>query len=272
MKLKTLWVAMLIAAGSIGVAYATPTITNGNFDTTSPAHTNPTQFGGTAGSTCGISGRTWGGQFVSGWSGSGYSIWYPSAAAASGTQACTQYGNTGNQYLPSLVTAPTNGSMTFVGLDGQNGIQGSISQTVGGLIAGAKYTVSFYWATTQELSRTGNSWDYLQVSLGNESHNSATNNIVTHGFSGWAQQSLTFTATSTSEILNFLSFGGQEGKSFEESTGIPPFALLTGVSIKNVPEPPELALFGGGLLGLGLLTLFARRRALRRNGLDEDLA
>lgn len=82
MKLKTLWVAMLIAAGSIGVAYATPTITNGNFDTTSPAHTNPTQFGGTAGSTCGISGRTWGGQFVSGWSGSGYSIWYPSAAAA----------------------------------------------------------------------------------------------------------------------------------------------------------------------------------------------
>jgi hypothetical protein len=40
--------------------------------------------------------------------------------------------------------------------------------------------------------------------------------------------------------------------------------LLTGVSVtQNVPEPPALALFGGGLLGLGLLTVFARRRALR---------
>jgi hypothetical protein len=45
--------------------------------------------------------------------------------------------------------------------------------------------------------------------------------------------------------------------------------LLGGVSVHAVPEPPALAMFGGGLLGLGLLTVFTRRRALREK---QDLA
>ncbi|HET7561652.1 MAG TPA: hypothetical protein VFJ87_04650 [Rhodanobacteraceae bacterium] len=264
MKLLTIGLAALLASGQVAIAYATPSVNNGDFGS---AKTAPTQFGGSTRSGHDGNGScTFGGQFVTGWTGNGgYEIWYPSASAASSVTSCNQYNGSTTQRLPSGVVAPPFGPGTFVGLDGQHGIQGGIGQMINGLTPGGKYTVSFYWATTQEMSFTGATWDYLQVSLGSESHDTTTNHIGTHGWSGWSLASLTFTADSASEFLNFLSFGGQEGKSFEDSAGLPPFALLTGVSItRNVPEPPELALFGGGLLGLGLLTVLARRRALRR--------
>lgn len=88
-----------------------------------------------------------------------------------------------------------------------------------------------------------------------------TASIGTHDFRGWMQQSFVFTPDSTSGLLSFLSYG---------QPGLPPFAPLTGVTLnRNVPEPPMLALFGSGLLGPGLLTLFARRRAPRER---HDLA
>lgn len=263
MRLSTLCAAALLTIGSIGLANATPSITNGDFSSATPPYNGPTQFGTGGGSVNNGTGSncTWGGQFVSGWSGNGgYNMWYSSAAAASGTNACTQYGlgSTGDgtgQRLPGAVTAPPIGSGSFVGLDGQSGIAGSISQTLNGLTAGAKYIVSFYWGATQEMSTQGGTSQYLAVSLGGQTFNTPTVNIGTHDFSGWMMQSFTFTPGSSSETLNFLSYG---------QPGLPPFALLTGISIsQNVPEPPVLALFGSGLLGLGLLTVFARRRALR---------
>lgn len=314
MKRITLAVAAMLIAGSAGVAFATPVnlINNGDFSSVSfgPGESGPTQFG-KSGSSCGIppapaTSRKWGGQFIQGgWNGDTptqgndpYQIWYENAAAATGTQACTQYNNTGNQYLPgpnantSTGVLDPSGAGSFVGLDGQKGVQGGVSQYVAGLTAGT-YTLTFDWATTQEMSRVGATWDYLAVDFnGNLLLDTQTNQIPEHGFSGWSTVSKSFYVNGPG-TLSFLSFGGQivcgipgskdynliHGPisdcqdpltlTFDQSSGVPPFALLANVTLThNVPEPPELAMFGLGLLGLGFLTVFARNRALRRK--DED--
>lgn len=261
MKIITLGFAAALVVGSIGLAHAN-LVTNGDFSATSPGHTAPAQFNNQSG-TCGISGNnSWGGEFVSGWTTNtgGYAIWYPSAAAASGVQACTRYGNTGNQFLPPAVTAAPTGTSTFVGLDGQSNLNTWIQQTLTNVTVGDKYTVNFYWASTQEMSRTGDTTEKFKVSLGGQSFLTGTKNIGTHGWSGWTAESMTFTADSTNPILQFLSIG--------TPANLPPFALLSDVSVvRKVPEPPVLAMFGGGLLGLGLLAMYSRRR---RHGADGD--
>lgn len=268
MRLSTICMTTLLAVGALGVANATPfdggLITNGDFSQTSPAHTTPTQFGTNSGSgsTYGGGACNYGGNFISGWTGNtGYELWYPTAAAASATEPCTQYGGE-TQVLSPIDAAPV-GSGSFVGMDGISSPipHASISQTVNGLTVGASYTVSFYWGSTQLENRTGDTTEQLQVSLGGQSASTAVNSIGTHGWSGWAPVSFSFTADSTSSVLEFLSIG--------TPNSLPPFAVLTGVSMtRNVPEPPELAMFGGGLLGLGLLIMAARRREMHRRDAD----
>ena len=277
MRISTLCMATLLAVGAVGIAQAGPInlIQNGDFSqNTSPNGNIPTQFGGAvrtnghdASGSC-----TFGGQFVSNWEGtSGYELWYHNAAAASGVTACNQYNGNTTQRLPAAVVAPPigAGSGSFIGLDGQEGIRAAVSQTVGGLTSGASYTVRFYWGSTQEMSRSGQTTEQFQVSLGGQSHKTSINTIPTHGWSGWAPASFTFTAGPSTDaewnVLNFLSIG--------TPGNLPPFAVLTGVSMtRNVPEPPELAMFGGGLLGLGLLIMAARRREMRRRDADGDRA
>ena len=52
----------------------------------------------------------------------------------------------------------------------------------------------------------------------------------------------TYTATAASEVLSFLATG--------TPSGVPPFALLDGVTLNSVPEPGSLALLGIGLIAL----------------------
>ena len=265
MQLKTLCVAALLAAGSVGIAYAGPInlVTNGDFSQTSPAKTAPWQFG-----TSNLNGFQ-AQQIVTGWMGNnGYNIWYNNASDAVNVQAHSTWGtggaNTGKEMLWAVTANPN--FTSFVGLDGEqtSGVQGSISQTLNGLTAGAQYTVSFWWGASQMQSRDGATTEQVAVSFGNHTQSTVVHNNPTHSFSGWWQQSFTFTADSTSALLSFLSIG--------TPNGYPPFVLLGGVSVsQNVPEPPVLALFGGGLLGLGLLTLSARRRALRLRAEGSDL-
>ena len=58
---------------------------------------------------------------------------------------------------------------------------------------------------------------------------------------------MTFTADAVNPVLSFLSVGAPDG--------LPPFAVLDGVSLEAVPEP-SAALLGA----LGALALLRRRR------------
>ena len=66
--------------------------------------------------------------------------------------------------------------------------------------------------------------------------------IVSRGFTGWMTGSMTFTATSASELLEFVSLGAPSGQ--------PPVALLDGVSLTGLtgaaPEPGTWAMMGLG--------------------------
>lgn len=271
MRLSTLIAATALAVGSIGFASATPVnlVQNGTFAQTNNGTSVPTQFGD--GSGGGFTAQ----QFITDWTGNnGYEIWYPNTTAAVNQNAIGEYTSTHNEMLYGPILAPPNGTQTFVGLDGDqsNGVQSSIGQNLTGLTVGATYTVSFDWAAAQLQSRTGETQTWLQVSFGSQFETTTPLDNPSESFTGcsvtsWCSTSFNFVADRSSEFLNFLSFG--------TPSGLPPVALLTNVSVVHaVPEPPELAMFGIGLLGIGLLTVFARRRALRRDGADDhgDLA
>ncbi len=98
----------------------------------------------------------------------------------------------------------------------------------------------------------------MEVSLGGDTRDTATVDVASKGFSGWMTASFDFTATSTSEALQFLSIGGP--------TSLPPVAFLDGVSLTGdvpggVPEPATWAMMGLGFAGLGLVA-YRRRKAL----------
>lgn len=250
MRLSTICMSMFLAAVSVGIAHAN-LVTNGDFSQTTGGINTPTQFGSSYTA----------GDFVKGWSGNnGYGIWYPNVSQAINVNAAGQYSGTGNEKLYGTIIAPPH-TTAFVGLDGEqtNGVQASIGQTLNGLTIGATYNVSFDWGGTQLQSRTGDTTEFLQVSLGSDTQNTSTLSNSSEGFTGWFSTSLQFVADNTSAFLNFLSVG--------TPTGLPPVAVLANVSVTQaVPEPSALFLFGSGLLGLGLM---ARRRATRRRG-DSD--
>ncbi|MEI8016985.1 MAG: PEP-CTERM sorting domain-containing protein [Schlesneria sp.] len=160
-----------------------------------------------------------------------------------------------NTNLPDTVTG-------FLALDGDPNYHGAITQSIGNsttgfLTVGQQYEVDFYWAATQLTNRTGNTWERLDVQLGNSavqsvSYGSASDlKLPTHGFTGWTYESMIFTATRATETLSFLSQGGPGNA--------PPINLLADVSMHAVPEPSSLALSALGIVGLFVVR--ARRPA-----------
>lgn len=235
MQIKKIMLALIAAAGLCAAsAQADNLVVNGDFEQ----------------STNGA------GQFdfntqLTGWSSSGYNFLFASGTAdttgSNGSYGGLSMWGSNNGGNDVLTDSPTGGN--FIAADGAFQVA-PITQTINGLNVGQQYDVSFYWAAAQQKNFDGATTEQWSVSLGNETHSTAVYNNPSHSFSGWMQQTFTFTATSGSEVLAFLATG--------TPNGTPPFSLLDGVTMAAaVPEPSS---WGMALVGLGLIGLVARRR------------
>ncbi len=74
---------------------------------------------------------------------------------------------------------------------------GAISQTIGGLVNGQKYVVSFWMAGAQQQGFTGATTDGFQVSLGTQTLNTVVLSNPSQNFQPWQKVSLLFTANTT---------------------------------------------------------------------------
>jgi hypothetical protein len=153
-------------------------------------------------------------------------------------------GNAFNGYGPGGVSDTNN----FLIADGDYH-RASIGQLITGLHVGDRYALTFDWAAGQWSYNSGNTTERFQVGFGSDFVSTPTYLLESHSFSGWMEDTLTFTATSTSEMLSFLAIGTPGGE--------PPMLLLDDVAMYDTPEPGALALL---VVGLGALGVAARRR------------
>jgi hypothetical protein len=205
---------------------------------------------------------------VTGWSSAGYNfIFTPGSADTTGVYSSentkqlilwgpnNSTGGNSNNGLPA--TSPTGGN--FVGADGAYQV-GAITQAVSGLKVGHTYQLNFYWAAAQQHGYTGDTTERWEASLGNSHQYTPIYDLPSHGFSGWMSQSFDYTATAATETLTFLAIG--------TPTGVPPFALLDGVSMYDTsetatPEPGMAGLAISGMLTAGFA--LRKRRSNRRS-------
>jgi hypothetical protein len=184
-------------------------------------------------------------QQVTGWTSNGYNFVYTATGGDTnnGQNNAIELWGPANGSNNGLTASPLGGN--YLALDGAYSV-GAVSQTLSGLTVGAQTTVNFYFAGAQQSGFSGITTEQLKVSLGSQSLYTEILTDPTHGFTGWKYESLTFTATSTTEVLSFLAIG--------TPAGVPPMSLLDGVSVTStspVPEPSSIALMMTGLAGFG---------------------
>ena len=191
------------------------------------------------------------------WTSNGYNFLFtPGSADTTGapqssTFSLTLWGPNNGSANGLPATSPGGGN--FVAMDGNYSV-GALTQTINGLVAGTTYALTFDWGLAQQQYYTDPNSGHLQVSLGSQTGSTPSVSIGSEGFSGWLPAVLTFTATSSSELLSFLA---------ASPAGAPPFLLLDDVALNaTVSEPASIALLGAAVLGLGLVS---RRRRPRHS-------
>jgi PEP-CTERM motif len=138
-----------------------------------------------------------------------------------------------------------------------------LEQTVSGLTPGKAYTLTFEWAAAQQTGFSGDTTDQWVATLGAQTESTPVVENLSHGFTGWMDATLHFTATATSELLTLDGVGVcLAGSCGETESGAPPFALIDSVSLgSSVPEPSTWAMMLLGFAGLGYAGLRSRRRS-----------
>jgi hypothetical protein len=248
------------AVFAIAIATASPVragsqnlITNGSFEQDTAMYSN-TQGGQITSSD--LTGWTTG-TCISACGGGGGSLFM--FLAATGT-----YGGSAYSYVANGVdfqgTTVNFWSGPGASPDGGNAITqdagnelGALQQSLSNLVVGDHYQLQFYQASMQAKdvnATTGFTADWT-VSLGSQSQNSVNMVNAAQGYTGWTLVTMNFTATATNELLSFLANSPNSGE--------PPFVLLDGVSLYDIPEPASLALFG---LGVGGVAMMRRRRSV----------
>jgi hypothetical protein len=170
-----------------------------------------------------------------------------SASGVTNDTRMTLYTGVGADLLPT--SSPNGGN--YLALDGSADV-GPISQQLTGLVLGGTYELSFYWAAAQQkgYSAANGLTEQFVVSLGGQTISTPVVSYPEFNFVPWSQVKMTFTADSVNPILSFLSKGTPDG--------LPPFALLDGVSLEAVPEPSSCFIGAFALVGLAL----RRRRSV----------
>jgi hypothetical protein len=160
-------------------------------------------------------------------------------------------------YGPFPAHGPSGNNNNFIEADGDPSYSFSFNQTISGLTVGQNYTVSFNQAAGQQSGNLrGATTEQWQVSLGSDTQLSAVMNTPSQGVFPWESQTLTYTASSASEVLSFLAVG--------TPSGAPPMVFLDGVDMEaSVPEPSALML----LAGVGTVIAIGRvgRRAMGKS-------
>ena len=189
---------------------------------------------------------------VTNWTTNGYNFLFAAGSAdtvgATGEFNNLQLWGPNNGSANGLPAASPAGG-NFVGADGAFGTD-AISQVITGLTPNAAATLTFYWGAAQQSGFDGATTEQWQVTLGSQTQSTAVFANPNHGFSGWIKQTFTFTPTTSTATLSFLSVG--------TPAGVPPFAVLDGVSLQQaVPEPATWALL---ITGFAMVGIAARRR------------
>lgn len=155
-------------------------------------------------------------------------------------------------------TSPAGGN--FVALEPDTPLP--LTQTINGLVVGQTYKVSFYFAAAKYVliypgyvtdPDPGATSSGFRVGFGGYSYSTGNLAISPQGFSGWNYVQNSYVATATSMLLSFTPTQGS-------AYGLPPAALLDGVSITGAPEPASWAVMVAGVAGLAAM---ARRKRAR---------
>ena len=232
------------------LAHANNLVQNGDFESV-------TLSGGQS-SISGEFGSRFSKRQVDNWSTTGYN-WVMTATSADtgsnpGEFGSLQLWGPGNGVANGLTASPTGGN--YLAADGAYTVA-AITQTINGLTIGHTYQLTFDWAAAQQSGFNGDTTDKWTASLGGDSFDTSVVSLPSHGFSGWTHQTFNYTASSASEVLSFLATG--------TPNGVPPFALLDGVSLvdTSVPSVPDSA-STAVLFGLSALALVAAPRLRRQ--------
>ena len=278
--------AAAIAAVASMPAFAGNLVTNGGFeDNFGAGQFNQTLPGSAGGQNANHPGTTADGWTVNGTNSSfpnGYAFIFNNGHSFTNTDSTfgptSQYANPGGPATLPLwagthsVPNDSGEGTSFYGVD-STFHPSALTQEITGLTVGDKYTLSFDYAAAQQLSYSGNTTDNWVVMLGGQTIASTNIDLLSHEFSGWFTDTVTFTYGGIGSDPGLLSFvnngmGGCDSNFLHcaitdpSASGGPPFSLLDGVSLTgSAPEPSTWAMMLLGFAGLAYAGLRNRRRS-----------